>query len=145
MARKHSATTRSKTSARETRRPSKSAPSRRGSSAKVITDHEQIRNWAEERGGSPACVKGTGSSKDVGMIRIEFPNAPNANDQNLEEIDWDEFFQKFDENQLGLVIQDSRSGGASNFYKVVKRSTARNRGSSGRGSSSSRRRSTAHS
>jgi len=104
-----------------------------------MTDHDEIRRWAEERGGKPACVKGTGGSEDVGMIRLEFPSAPNANDEKLQEISWDEFFEKFDDNQLAMTYQDHRSGGGqSNFYKIVKRSTARGR-TSGRSASSGRR------
>jgi hypothetical protein len=43
------------------------------SSARLLTDHEEIRNWAEERGGMPAGVKGTGGDGGVGMVRIDFP------------------------------------------------------------------------
>jgi hypothetical protein len=38
-----------------------------------LTDHEEIRNWAEERGATPASVKGTGEDGEVGMIRLDVP------------------------------------------------------------------------
>jgi len=54
--------------------------------SKTTTDHETIRHWAEERGGKPACVQGTGGRGDTGMIRLEFPRAPQSNDDSLQEI-----------------------------------------------------------
>jgi len=58
-------------------------------------DHEEIRRWAEERGGKPAHVKRTGSEEDIGVLRIEFPGF--GGDENLEPISWEDFFAKFDE------------------------------------------------
>lgn len=93
--------------------------------AKVTTDHDEIRKWAEARGGRPAAVRSTYSKKDPGIIRIEFPDAPNANDEALQEISWDEFFEKFDEANLALLHEEERRGGQrSNFNKLVGRETA---------------------
>ncbi len=90
--------------------------------SKTTTDHEEIRRWAEARGGKPACVRGTGGKDDVGMIRIEFSGKPGANDDKLEEIGWDEFFRKFDEHGLALVYQDhTAEGQKSNFNKLLSR------------------------
>lgn len=58
------------------------------------------------------------------MLRIEFPGKPNANDDKLHEISWDEFFEKFDERGLSLVYQDHTADGRkSNFNKLVHRDT----------------------
>ena len=65
--------------------------------AKITTDHDEIRRWAEARGGRPAAVRSTQPKDGTGIIRIEFPGAPNAKDDNLEEITWDEFFNKHGE------------------------------------------------
>ena len=93
--------------------------------AKVTTDHDEIRKWAEARGGRPAVVRRTQSKNGTGIIRIEFPDAPNAKDDNLEEISWDEFFEKFDESNLALLYQEeTASGQRSNFNKLVGRETA---------------------
>ena len=84
--------------------------------AKVTTDHDEIRKWTEARGGRPAAVRSTQSKDATGIIRIEFPGAPNAKDDNLEEITWDEFFEKFDESDLALLYQEeTASGQRSNF------------------------------
>ena len=93
--------------------------------SKSTTDHETIRRWAEERGGKPACVKGTGGKGDTGMIRLEFPGAPQSKDESLQQITWDEFFEKFDESNLALVYQEKTSDGQrSNFNKLVSRERA---------------------
>jgi ferritin-like metal-binding protein YciE len=85
-------------------------------------DHDEIRQWAEQRGGKPACVQGTGGKGDIGMLRIEFPGKPNAKDAKLQAISWDDFFEKFDERGLALVYQDTTSRGQkSNFNKLVSR------------------------
>ena len=93
--------------------------------AKITTDHDQIRKWAEARGGRPAEVRSTHSKAGAGIIRIEFPGAPNAKDDNLEEISWEEFFEKFDESDLALLYQEETAGGErSSFNKLVGRETA---------------------
>jgi hypothetical protein len=93
--------------------------------AKMTTDHDEIRQWAEARGGRPATVRSTHSKDNPGIIRIEFPGAPNANDDALEEISWEEFFEKFDEADLALLYQETTAGGErSNFNKLVGRATA---------------------
>ncbi len=68
------------------------------SKSSVTTDHEEIRQWAEERGARPACVRGTGGGDDSGMIRLDFPGYSGAD--SLEEISWDDWFRSFDENGL---------------------------------------------
>jgi hypothetical protein len=89
-------------------------------SGQTVTDHEQIRQWAETRGAKPACVKGTGGKGDVGMIRLDFPGF--TGEDTLQEISWDEWFRQFDENDLALVIQEKTADGKpSNFNKLVHR------------------------
>lgn len=91
--------------------------------SRLLTDHDEIRRWAEERKAAPACVRRTGGNGDVGMIRLDFPGY--SGQQSLEHIDWDEWFQKFDESNLALLVQDSlASGGRSNFNKLIGRETA---------------------
>ncbi len=90
--------------------------------SKATIDHEEIRRWAEDRGAHPACVRRTGGEGDIGMIRLDFPGYSGA--QSLEEISWEDFFQKFDENRLALVYEEATaSGQKSNFNKLVKRSS----------------------
>ncbi len=78
--------------------------------------------WAEERGAKPARVKGTGRSKDdVGLIRLEF-GGRFGNDEKLEEVGWDDWFEEFEKKNLALIIKDeSADGKKSNFNKLVSR------------------------
>ncbi|HEX7969343.1 MAG TPA: hypothetical protein VF502_14075 [Stellaceae bacterium] len=103
---------------------------------KVTTDHETIRRWAEERGAKPAAVRSTRRKDDPGIIRLEFPGAPHADDENLEEISWDDWFKKFDEANLAFVYEDETADGKkSSFNKLVSRETieAREHDKSGSG------------
>jgi ferritin-like metal-binding protein YciE len=94
----------------------------------MTTDHDEIRRWAEERGGKPACVQGTGGKGDIGMLRLEFPGKPNAKDSKLQPISWDDFFEKFDERGLAMVFQDKTARGQkSNFNKLVSREETQSR------------------
>ncbi len=95
------------------------------SHSKTTRDHDEIRSWAEERGGKPSHVAKTESPGDIGILRLEFPGATASNDSNLEEISWDQFFEKFDERGLALIYQDETAEGAkSNFNKLVSSETA---------------------
>jgi hypothetical protein len=92
--------------------------------SKVTTDPKEIRKWAEERDGKPAQIKGTGNDDDAGLLRINFPG---GKEDSLEEITWDEFFEKFEEKQLALLYQDKTAGGkVSRFSKIISRETAEN-------------------
>ena len=88
--------------------------------SKTTQDHDEIRAWAEARGGKPADVASTERNGETGIIRIEFPGAVHANDSALKEISWEEFFEKFDASGLALVYQEETADGAtSNFNKLV--------------------------
>lgn len=89
----------------------------------VTTNHDEIRRWAEERGGHPAAVKATSSAEDPGIIRIDFPGY--SGQESLEEISWDDFFDKFEEKSLAFIYQDTTaSGETSRFFKLVGREHA---------------------
>ncbi len=88
--------------------------------SKNTKNHDEIRKWAEARDAKPAEVASTHKGKEPGILRFEFPGAPNHNDGKLQEISWDDFFAKFDENDLELVYQDKTAAGErSNFNKLV--------------------------
>jgi hypothetical protein len=86
-------------------------------------DHDVIRKWAEERGGTPSHVKSTGSGEDVGILRIDFPGYSGAD--SLEPISWDQWFEKFDEGHLAFLYEEQTAGGErSNFNKIISEETA---------------------
>ncbi|KKR32131.1 MAG: hypothetical protein UT63_C0051G0013 [Candidatus Gottesmanbacteria bacterium GW2011_GWC2_39_8] len=89
--------------------------------SKITSDHETIKKWVEERGGKPATVRGTSGEAETGLLRIDFPGY-GAGTKALREISWEEFFQKFDEKNLGFLYQDkTRDGKESRFFKFVGR------------------------
>ena len=73
------------------------------SEAKVTTDHDEIREWVEERGGHPAHVKGTE------LLRIDYPGF--SGEDRLQEITWETFFKAFEENNLAFLYQDETKDG----------------------------------
>lgn len=88
------------------------------SQAILITDHDQIRRWAEARGGRPSRVRDTAGKGGGGILRFDF----GERDESLVGISWDEFFKIFEENGLALLEQEETSSGKqSRFAKFVNR------------------------
>src|SRR4051812_2407490 len=95
-------------------------------SATPVTDHDEIREWVESRGGRPACVKGTAA-----LLRVDFGEP----DEKLQPIEWDQWFETFDSRNLAALIQQ---GGRSRFLKLVSRESAGANGGRGSGRGSRR-------
>lgn len=84
--------------------------------SKTTTDHDTIREWAQERNGRPARVEATAG--EGGLPRIDFDEPEDL----LEEIAWDEFFATFEENRLAFLYREKLSDGStSRFSKLVNR------------------------
>ena len=93
-------------------------------SERVLTDHDEIRKWAEARGANPACVKGTEQNDGSCLLRLDFPRY--TGEQTLEPIPWDQWFRVFDERRLALLVEDKMADGTpSNFNKLVSRDAVR--------------------
>lgn len=83
------------------------------SESKKTQDHDTIRKWAESRDGHPAKIETKG---DGGILRIDFGEP----EDNLTQIEWEEFFQIFDESGLTFLYQEKvADGGTSRFNKFV--------------------------
>jgi hypothetical protein len=108
--------------------------------SKTTQNHDEIRRWAEARNAIPCEVASTERDGEAGILRFCFPKAKNSNDDALKQIEWDQFFEKFDENGLSMVFQEKTAGGArSNFNKLIHAdSEASSGGRSGTKSSGSR-------
>ena len=90
------------------------AKAKKSAGSKTTTDHEEIRQWVEERGGQPARVI------DTNLLRIDYPGF--SGEESLEPIGWEEFFKVFDENNLAFLYQEqTKDGGESRFSKLVDR------------------------
>ena len=98
-----------------------------GLGERVLTDHDQIREWAEDRDAAPSCVKGTMQREGSCLLRLDFPGY--TGQDTLEEIGWDQWFKVFDNRGLALIVQDrTASGQTSNFNKLVSRESAQGKG-----------------
>ena len=86
--------------------------------ARKTVDHDEIRRWVEARDGRPATVRGTESEgESAGLLRIAFTNDP-----SLEVVEWEDFFEKFDDENLAFLYQEkTRDGKPSRFFKLVER------------------------
>ncbi|HET8553261.1 MAG TPA: hypothetical protein VFL78_00380 [Rhodanobacteraceae bacterium] len=89
------------------------------SQSHTTTDHDEIRRWAEKRGGAPAHVRDTARDKDdAGILRIAFA----GDDKQLQSITWEDWFEKFDDANLAFLYQDrTADGDESRFFKLVSR------------------------
>jgi len=85
--------------------------------ATITTDHDEIRLWAEERGGYPALTRAQGA-KESSILRIGFPGF--SSDGETERISWDEWFRTFDERRLAFLRQEeTEDGQVSHFNKLL--------------------------
>src|ERR1700758_3420493 len=76
---------------------------------KYTTDHEVIRSWVETRGGWPAKY-----------LRIHFHGFVTRGAPPR--VDWEKFFQAFEERRLAFLYQDHiATGKQSHFYRLVNR------------------------
>jgi hypothetical protein len=89
----------------------------------VLTNHDEIRRWAEARKAQPACVKGTESDSGSCLLRLDFPGF--SGEDSLEAIEWDRWFDVFDKRKLALIVEEKTADGKpSNFNKLVSRENA---------------------
>ena len=86
--------------------------------AKTTINHEEIRRWAEARDGVPVSAKGVDEDGDeIALLRISFRDDP-----TLKRISWDEFFERFEDDDLAFLYQEQTADGKrSRFFKMVER------------------------
>ena len=98
----------------------------------TLTDHDSIKRWAREHGARPALVKGTARDTEDNVLRFAMEGT--SQDGRLEPIDWDDWFQRFDESGLALMVDDSAGQASAN--KLVPRSATASRAATIRGAAS---------
>jgi hypothetical protein len=90
------------------------------SESHTTTDHEEIRRWVEDHEGKPVIVKGTEAEDGSGVLRIDFPGGAEADE--FQEVDWDQWFEVFDDRDLAFLYQEHKASGEdSTFFKLVSR------------------------
>lgn len=88
------------------------------SEAQRTQDHQKIQHWVEQRGGYPATVKATKGTRGAGLLRIDFPDY--SGDETLEHSSWDDFFDKFDRENIDFLYQEKSGKKNSRFCKFVR-------------------------
>lgn len=95
----------------------------------TLTDHDAIRDWAAARAGQPAMSDPpTGLEQTEPVLRIVFGQQPyQDHDEGADRpggvtiVDWDEWFQTFDERQLALVVHADVPGQREQFHELIRR------------------------
>ncbi|RFC62904.1 hypothetical protein DYI37_13185 [Fulvimarina endophytica] len=84
--------------------------------SKQLTDHDKIKAWAADSEGRPAIVADTeDGSKGPGLLRFDH----GQDNDGLEPISWDRFFEIFEDQKLALLID--ASGDNQQFSRFVSR------------------------
>ena len=83
-------------------------------------NYNHRKDWIEERGGRPAVVADTHDRHGSGILRVDFPGF--SGEHSLEEVEWEEFFEIFEDRSLAFLYQEStRDGSESRFFKFIDR------------------------
>lgn len=96
----------------------------------TLTDHDSVRDWAAARMGTPAIVDVSPAGGTQPMLVIVFDQiAYQDQDQadraqssgGRELVEWSDWFEVFDKEQLALVVAADRPGVRDSWYELVKR------------------------
>ncbi len=81
----------------------------------LTRNHDVIKQWAKQRGASPAAVAGTEHDGHLGVLRFDFPG---FGGRTLQHVSWTDWFKAFDVRHLVFVYQETkRDGTQSNFFR----------------------------
>ncbi len=85
----------------------------------VTTDHETIRTWVEERGGTPARRTDVSGDDEATLYIVR----ADEDDAAFQELSWDEFFETFEANELAFLYKDEMTEGGEEqwVYEFVDR------------------------
>jgi len=82
----------------------------------ATTAHDVIRQWAQDRQAVPATVEGTEHEGHLGVLRFDFGG---DGGERIRHVEWDEWFEAFDERGLNFIYQETRTDGTtSNFFRL---------------------------
>src|SRR5690606_12492134 len=103
------------------------------SEQQILTDHEAIRNWAAARMGVPAVVDSSAASGVQPLLMIVFDQIAYQDQDRAERpqnaggrelVEWDEWFELFDQAQLALVVPPEQPGIRDSTHHLVRRDEA---------------------
>lgn len=95
----------------------------------VLTKHEDIRLWAAARSGNPAMEDRATGVGGPPILRIVFDQQALNSGENqygdrvggLDLVAWEEWFEAFDQQNYGLLVEDERPGVLDDYYEFVPR------------------------
>ncbi len=96
---------------------------------KLLTNHQDIRQWTEARSGSPALMEVPHGSHSHTVLRLVFDQRlmnsgenDNADRPNaLELASWDDWFAEFESQGLALQVDDEAPGLLDSDHEFVQR------------------------
>jgi hypothetical protein len=108
--------------------------------AKILTSRDDIRQWAEARGGNPMLMEtpdGTGSRT---LLQLTFGQHAINTDGNegpdrvggFQLVSWDDWFAALDEGKLALRVSDDLAGGNEAEFEFVPREGGDNTSEAGK-------------
>lgn len=97
--------------------------------SRILTSHDEIRQWAEARAGSPMLAEMPDGTHTRTLLQITFgQHALNADEnegpdrpQGYELVSWDEWMEAFDTQNLALRVRDDQPGVLDNDFEFVAR------------------------
>lgn len=97
--------------------------------SQILTDHEDIRQWAIARGGNPMLMEVPEGSRSRTLLQLTFgQHSLNADGgQGPDRVDgfqlvsWAEWFAALEDAGLALLVSDDPSGGNEAEYSFVER------------------------
>lgn len=99
----------------------------------VLTDRENIRQWAEAHGGNPMLEDLPDGSRTQTLLQISFgQHALNADGNegpdrltSFELVSWDDWFAELENQGLAIRVQDEEAGGSNSFEFVPRVASSR--------------------
>ncbi|TKT79041.1 hypothetical protein [Aquamicrobium sp. LC103] len=95
----------------------------------TLTDHDEVRDWAAARAGSPVVIDTSPEGGTQPMLNIVFDQASYEDQDTAERpenaggfelVEWDEWFKLFDAHGLALVVNRDEPGRRDNSFRLVK-------------------------
>ena len=98
--------------------------------AKTLTDRDDIRQWAEARGGNPMLMDTPDGTGTRTLLQLTFGQHAINTDGNegpdriggFQLVSWEEWFAALDEGKLAIRVSDDPSGGNEAEFEFVERS-----------------------
>lgn len=97
--------------------------------AKILTDRNDIRQWAEARGGNPMLMDTPDGTGTRTLLQLTFGQHAINTDGNegpdriggFQLVSWDDWFAALDESTLALRVSDDPSGASEAEFEFVPR------------------------